>query len=200
MGTTATATFIGLDLETTGLHTHAEPLELAMIAYTDQLEELDTFHSLILPAPFADLYTAASPEARSMHTRTDLWAELADRETDRDTADLDPVAVERAASAWVRRHSGETAPFILGTNPTYDRGVLADRMPDLLARFHYQMVDANSIKLLARHAYHSMPPAGTHTAVHRAVEDVRDSVRLIHDALAGIIATRATRTSPGVRA
>lgn len=200
MDTTAPATFIGLDLETTGLHDHAEPLEIGMIAYTDQLEELDVFHRLILPAPFADLYASASPEARSMHTRTGLWTELAARQIDGDTADLAPDAVDRAAGTWVRRHTGETAPFILGTNPTYDRGVLADRMPDLLARFHYQMVDANSIKLIARHTYRCMPPAGTHTAVHRAVEDVRDSVRLIRDALAGILTTRATRTTPGVRA
>jgi oligoribonuclease len=181
------ARFIGLDLETTGLHEEALPLEIGMIAYDDMLTEIDTFHALILPGALDTLYTRCAAGARDMHRRNGLWSDLNELSgADEDDAAIG--AVGRRAASWVDRHTTDEPPYMLGTNISYDRAVLDRTMPELLARFHYQSVDANSFKLIARHRYDALPPAGHFHPAHRVLPDVRGSVALIGDSIAGIVA------------
>ena len=181
------ARFIGLDLETTGLHEEALPLEIGMIAYNDTLTEIDTFHALILPGDLDTIYTRCAAEARDMHRRNGLWSDLTGLSgTDLDHATIE--AVVRRAASWIDRHTTDEPPYMLGTNISYDRAVLDRTMPELLARFHYQSVDANAFKLIARHCYDALPPAGHFHPAHRVLPDVRGSVALIGDSLAGIVA------------
>lgn len=183
--------FIGLDLETTGLDGDCLPLELGMIAFDDSLNETDTFHALILPADFTELYTSCAPSARSMHHASGLWHDLAQlNEDDAGSGGSGIDAVEHRAIAWLDRHTGDPSPFMLGTNIEFDRKVLHRTMPDLLGRFHYQYVDANSFKLIARHTYSALPPAGCHQPAHRVLADVRESIALIGDSLEGITARK----------
>lgn len=189
-----TATFIGLDLETTGLDSDCQPLELGMIAYDSRLVEIDTFHALILADTFTKLYTQAAPVARSMHHANGLWDDLAQLAEDPEvTSGAVVSAVEHRAISWMDRQCGETALFMLGTNIEYDRGVLGRTMPALLRRFHYQSVDANSFKLIARHSYNaSLQTAGVHRPAHRVLPDIRSSVELITTSLTAMFDATTT--------
>ena len=177
--------FIGLDVETTGLHEGAMPLEIGMIAYTDTLDEIDTFHSLVQPAATDAVEADCTGEARQMHDDNGLWKDLADVE-DQELIAVDKVA--REAREWLDMLTGAGQPFLLGTNPEYDRKILQQYMPTVAERFHYQSLDANAIKLLARHRHDAPLPAGAHTPAHRVLADIRGSVTLINKSTEAIVA------------
>lgn len=177
--------FIGLDVETTGLHEGAMPLEIGMIAYTDTLDEIDTFHSLVQPAATDAVEADCTGEARQMHDDNGLWKDLADVE-DQELIAVDKVA--REAREWLDMLTGAGQPFLLGTNPEYDRKILQQYMPTVAEKFHYQSLDANAIKLLARHRHDAPLPAGAHTPAHRVLADIRGSVTLINKSTEAIVA------------
>ena len=190
---TAEATYLGLDLETTGIdETTGLILELGMIAYDSQLNPLASFHSLVS----ADTYAAARADGRvgefveKMHTDNGLWHDLATVDNPADTA---PATVEAAALAWIENNGLERLPM-LGNSMTLDRSFLAVHMPRLLAAFHYRSVDATSLCLVAQHTVgfnpaDYLPDSSTEVSEHRVLADVQRSADLVKAVLAGVRAT-----------
>lgn len=190
---TTEATYLGLDLETTGIdETTGLILELGMIAYDSQLNPLASFHSLVN----ADTYAAARADGRvsefveKMHTDNGLWHDLATVDNPADTA---PATVEAAALAWIENNGLERLPM-LGNSMTLDRSFLAVHMPRLLAAFHYRSVDATSLCLVAQHTVgfnpaDYLPDSSTEVSEHRVLADVQRSADLVKAFLAGMRAT-----------
>ena len=91
------------------------------------------------------------------------------------------VTLEQAQEqvlAYVKEHVEPGKAPLCGNSIATDRGFLARDMPELDAYLHYRMVDVSSVKELARRgyprAYFNSPKK---TGGHRALGDIRDSVR-----------------------
>lgn len=181
-------TFLGCDVETTGLASNSQILEIALVAYDQQLEEIEAFQSLVLPRGDLDT-TIASAEApaRAMHHASGLWQDLkmAEMKTRLSEVPRDyfaPQRVERRALDWVHSFAPPAKPAMLGSSVTFDRIILDRWMPTLHTAFSYKSVDATSFALVAGAKAHRLtPPTKSH---HRALGDVRHSREIIDLALA----------------
>lgn len=150
--TTATATYLGFDCETTGISPHAPEgaglLEIGLVAYTADLTEIDQHTSLVCSPAAADHRgRGLSPFVAEMHDTNGLFAEL----DDADPSGLGLGEVEAGALDFVGRHFGDVKPLLLGSSITLDRTFLAAEMPALLAAIHYRSVDATSLAQAACH-------------------------------------------------
>lgn len=180
--------YIGLDLETTGLHPDdgAAIVELGMIAFDDTLTEVDHFTSLVYSGKAAfHRVNDMADVVDTMHTESGLWDELDEYVATHGVADLIPDTVETTALAWIDSLDMPTGhkPMMVGNSITFDRDFLHVEMPKLLARFSHRSLDATSVIEAA--ALADADPAqlradaqGGETK-HRALDDLRIAARQI---------------------
>lgn len=141
----STPGFIGLDVETTGLDPHTDLiLELGIVLFDVQLTPI-AHRSWITAGPrfLEHLGREMDPVAVEMHTANGLLSEIA--AGGGSTLRLLREA-EREAMTFLEEHGAIGWPM-LGSSVTFDRAVLARRMPDLLAAIHYRSLDASSVLL-----------------------------------------------------
>lgn len=182
-----TLAFLGCDVETTGLHSRAKILEIGLIAYDQQLQEIETYRSIILPPNLNDLMRHTPETVRFMHHRSGLWSELKHAEMKLQIGQLPPdhyslPKVEARAMMWVESFLMEHKPYMLGSSIHFDRTMLRREMPNLADLFHHQSVDATSFYLVAKAKGASFPDAGD--TQHRVIADIRQSRELITASLA----------------
>lgn len=187
--------YIGLDLETTGLHPDdgAAIVELGMIAFDDTLTEVDHFTSLVYSGKAAfHRVNDMADVVDTMHTETGLWDELEEYVATYGVADLIPGTVEATALAWIDSLDMPAGhrPMMVGNSITFDRDFLHVEMPKLLARFSHRSLDATSVIEAAALAGADPAKIREHAAVdgtkHRALDDLRAARRQITAALAAI--------------
>lgn len=179
-------TYIGLDLETTGLDPDAHDIiEVGMIAFDDQLGEVASFTSLVYSTG-ADYYrfTDIDDVVYRMHDDSGLWDDI-DAHLDTEGADdISPGAVEARALEWIDSLDlAVPKPMMVGNSITFDRTFLAAGMPRLLARFSHRSLDATSVIEAAalagadRERIRTVSDAGA--TKHRALDDLRIAARQI---------------------
>jgi oligoribonuclease len=163
---------VWLDLEMTGLDvTRHVIVEIAVLVTDAELEPLDEGLDVVVHQP-PEALAEMDDTVRAMHTRSGLLAAI-----EASTVSLAEAGAE--ALAHVRRHVPEpgVAP-LCGNSIGVDRRFLDRQLPDLDAYLHYRSVDVSSLKELCRRWY---PAAFKHRPgkreVHRALEDVRESIR-----------------------
>lgn len=187
--------YIGLDLETTGLHPDdgAAIVELGMIAFDDTLTEVDHFTSLVYSGKAAfHRVNDMADVVDTMHTETGLWDELDEYVATYGVADLIPGTVEATALAWIDSLDMPAGhrPMMVGNSITFDRDFLHVEMPKLLARFSHRSLDATSVIEAAALAGADPAKIREHAAVdgtkHRALDDLRAAQRQVTAALAAI--------------
>lgn len=179
-------TYIGLDLETTGLNpADSDIVEIAMIAFDNRLGEVAHFTSLVYSteADYAR-YTSLDDVVDRMHTESGLWDDI-DAHLDTEGAeDITPAAVQLRALEWI--DSLDLAvhkPMMVGNSITFDRTFLAAEMPALLDRFSHRSLDATSV--LEAAALTGADPAKLRADAqddatkHRALDDLRTATRQI---------------------
>lgn len=187
-------TYIGLDLETTGLHpANSDIVEIAMIAFDDRLGEVATFTSLVYSLrAYEHRFTTMDPAVDRMHQESGLWDELENYITDNGGArDLLPLTVQDRALEWIDSLDlAVQTPMMVGNSITFDRTFLAAEMPALLDRFSHRSLDATSV--LEAAALTGADPAklradaqGGETK-HRALDDLRIAARQIDLAINAI--------------
>lgn len=188
--------YIGLDLETTGLHPNdgAAILELGMIAFDEKLNEVDTFTSLVYSGKAAFHRENGMPDVvENMHQESGLWEDLEARLDAQGAADIAPEVVQANAIAWFDSLDTDPRykPFMVGNSVTFDRTFLSSEMPDLLDKFSHRSLDATSICEAAalagvpRRYLHETAKAKAPTT-HRALDDLRAAQRQITVALDAI--------------
>lgn len=180
-------TYIGLDVETTGVEEDAQLLELGMIAYSESFDEVDSFTTLVLPAEVEQLYRSACDVAQDMHARNGLWQELAvaERDPDRSTT-LTLYSVEKRAIDWISGLEMPDRPRLFGSSVSFDRDILRRFLPVLSHWFHYQIVDATSFHIMATSARKCCGEDerySHHVTAHRALADIRQSRELMFAAM-----------------
>lgn len=176
----ATAAFIGVDVETTGLGKDCYMIELGLIAFDNRLNELSSYSTLVTPAPVRELQAASIDIVKKMHTDNGLWDDLSSSRT------ITYADAEQEALDWLAEVSGGVQLPILGSSITLDRNTLERTMPTLFSSLHYRSVDATGFFLIATETYgatfEDTAPA------HRVLDDIRASAALITTAAEKIAA------------
>lgn len=156
--------FTFLDLETTGLDEEScVPIEIAVVVTDEQLNELGSAESLILPRPGCRWESAAY----EMHQRSGLAGEAA-----RYGIYILDVA------AWLTERLSEfrepdTTLHLAGSSVHFGRRFLKRYFPEVERLFHHRHLDVSSVRMLAEAAGH--PPLDGEKP-HRAMADVRRSL------------------------
>jgi len=169
-----------IDTETTGLDPDRDLLlEIAVVVTRNDLTEVGSFDIVISPSEGVDAAVDLMGEfVRDMHTTSGLIEAM------RGTAAHSPrVADALTAGAIARITQGRPGPFLLGGNSiTLDRGFLRAQAPEVFSRLHYRSIDVSGIEQeMLRDGYSGQIAAWRKgfapSDVHRALGDIRDSIR-----------------------
>lgn len=136
------ATLAWVDIETTGLEPENDSiLALGVILTTEDLVELERAEWYLSPPE--DL-SRMPDNVREMHARSGLLERCRER-----GRALDDVRDEAVALVDAATKNG--APrYLAGSSVHFDRSFLRVRMPTLVSRFHYRLVDVSTLKVLAK--------------------------------------------------
>ncbi|HEY6794691.1 MAG TPA: oligoribonuclease [Kineosporiaceae bacterium] len=185
---------VWIDCEMTGLDLGTDALiEVAALVTDSELNILGDGVDIVVRPPDEAL-DRMREVVRQMHTASGLLAELAGGVTLREA--------EQAVLSYVRAWVPEPrrAP-LAGNSVSTDRGFLARDMPELESHLHYRIIDVSSIKELARRwytrAYFASPEK---TGNHRALADVRESIRELRYYRAAVFVPQPGPDSEAARA
>jgi oligoribonuclease len=163
---------VWMDLEMTGLEPDTDVIvEIATLVTDDDLNIVAEGPDLVIHQP-ADVLAIMKPIVVEMHTKSGLL----------DAITSSTITLEEAGAAtleFIKLHVPEarTVP-LCGNSIGTDRRFLAKYLPEIENYLHYRSVDVSSIKELAKRWF---PKSGIDRpnkgGMHRAMDDVRESVR-----------------------
>ena len=161
-----------MDLEMTGLEPDTDVIvEIATLVTDDDLNIVAEGPDLVIHQP-ADVLAIMKPIVVEMHTKSCLLGAITSS----------TITLEEAGAATlelIKLHVPEarTVP-LCGNSIGTDRRFLAKYLPEIENYLHYRSVDVSSIKELAKRWF---PKSGIDRpnkgGMHRAMDDVRESVR-----------------------
>jgi len=161
-----------MDLEMTGLEPDTDVIvEIATLVTDDDLNIVAEGPDLVIHQP-ATVLAIMKPIVVEMHTKSGLL----------DAITSSTITLEEAGAAtleFIKLHVPEarTVP-LCGNSIGTDRRFLAKYLPEIENYLHYRSVDVSSIKELAKRWF---PKSGIDRpnkgGMHRAMDDVRESVR-----------------------
>lgn len=160
---------IWLDLEMTGLDPERDRiLEIATLVTDKQLTVLAV--GPVIAVHQNDTLLAAMGEwCTRQHGHSGL--------TERVRASrVSEAEAEHATLTFLRQYLPPSSSPMCGNSICQDRRFLAHYMPQLEKFFHYRNLDVSTLKELARRWAPGLAEGFTKEAVHRALEDIRDSV------------------------
>ena len=144
-------------------------VEIATLVTDDELEIVAEGPDLVVHQP-ADALAGMDDVVREMHTSSGLLTAIAASTT----------SLEEAGAAtleFIRAHVPEprTVP-LCGNSIGTDRRFLALQLPAIEEHLHYRSVDVSTIKELARRWYPASYQPPKKREVHRALDDIRESI------------------------
>jgi oligoribonuclease len=184
---------VWIDCEMTGLDLDQDELvEIAVVITDFELRVLDPgFQIVIKPDPSA--LEHMNDFVTGMHKSSGLLDEIPNGVS---VAEAEFLALE-----YVQRFANEGKAPLAGNTIGTDRAFLAKYMPRLDRFLHYRSVDVSSIKELARRWY---PRAYIHAPAkdggHRALADIRESIRELAYYRQAVFVPQPGPTSDGARA
>lgn len=160
---------IWIDLEMTGLDTNTDSIiEIATIVTDAQLSVIEEGPVFAIHQPDAVL-DAMDDWNKNQHGSSGLVQRVR-------SSPLNEQDAEQMTLDFLRKHVPAKASPMCGNSICQDRRFLARCMPDLEAYFHYRNLDVSTIKELVRR-WAPNAPQFEKTAVHLALDDIRDSIR-----------------------
>jgi oligoribonuclease len=163
---------VWMDLEMTGLEPDTDVIvEIATLVTDDDLNIVAEGPDLVIHQP-ADVLAIMKPIVVEMHTKSGLLGAITSS----------TITLEEAGAAtleFIKLHVPEarTVP-LCGNSIGTDRRFLAKYLPEIENYLHYRSGDVSSIKELAKRWF---PKSGIDRpnkgGMHRAMDDVRESVR-----------------------
>lgn len=165
----SSARMVWVDLEMTGLDPDTCAIvEIATIVTDSELTVIAEGPCLVVHQPDEVLATM-SGFVRDLHTRSGLLDRIRSS-----TVSLDQAAAETVA--FLEQHCSKGASPLCGNSVWKDRAFLERYMPSVIAFLHYRMIDVSTIKELVRRWYPAPFHAPKKKEVHRALDDIRESV------------------------
>lgn len=185
---------VWIDCEMTGLDLSVDELvEIAIVVTDFELRVLDPGFQIVIK-PDDSALDHMSEFVRNMHTSSGLYEEIPNGVS---LADAEFQALEYIQRFVPVEGKAPLAGNTIGT----DRMFLAKYMPRVDRWLHYRNVDVSSIKELSRRWY---PRAYIHAPVkdggHRALADIRESVRELAYYRQAVFVPEPGPTSDGARA
>ena len=175
--------YVGIDIETTGLKpAEGAILEIATIVISPELGELGAYAIVVAPAK---PLPAMHPRVREMHEANGLLAEIAAGRG----VPLE-LAIARVRRFWARYGVVPSAPAgqkppLFGASVQFDRAWLDHHCPALTACLHYRNADISGMREMLRRMrpdWSWAPPTlGGRASAHRALPDIRASLRLARE-------------------
>jgi oligoribonuclease len=163
---------VWMDLEMTGLEPDTDVIvEIATLVTDDNLNIVAEGPDLVVHQP-ANVLAIMKPIVVEMHTKSGLLGAITSS----------TITLEDAGAAtleFIKLHVPEarTVP-LCGNSIGTDRRFLAKYLPEIENYLHYRSVDVSSVKELAKRWF---PKSGIDRpnkgGMHRAMDDVRESVR-----------------------
>jgi oligoribonuclease len=162
---------VWMDLEMTGLDPDRDRiLEIAVVVSDGALSELVEGPDLVIHQPPSVL--AGMDE---WNTRHHGESGLTDRVA---ASKVDEAAAQEQVLTFLRQHVGEASAPLAGNSVHQDRAFLRRWMGGVHAFLHYRNVDVSTVKELARRwAPEVLEAAPVKTGNHRALDDIRESIR-----------------------
>jgi len=160
---------VWVDLEMTGLDpSTCAIVEIASIITDSELTVLAEGPALVIHQGEATL-SAMSAFVRDLHTRSGLLDRIM-RST------ISTAEAEAQTVAFLERHCQKGTALLSGNSVWKDRAFLERHMPSVIEFLHYRMVDVSTIKELVRRWYPASYHAPKKKEVHRALDDIRESI------------------------
>ena len=182
---------VWMDLEMTGLdHTADVIVEIATIITDDDLEIVAEGPDLVIHQP-DEVLAKMDPFVVEMHTRSGLL----------DLIKASTVSLDDAGAAtleFIKEHVPEPGSVPLcGNSIGTDRRFLATYLPDIENHLHYRSIDVSSVKELVKRWYPDIDTARPRgQGSHRALDDIRESIREMAYYREHVFVDPATVTAP----
>jgi oligoribonuclease len=169
MGDAASRQLFWIDLEMTGLDPDTCAIvEIASTVTDAQLEVVAEGPELVIHQP-DDVLASMNDFVRQLHTRSGLLERIRTS-----TVSLEDAATQTLA--FLEAHCEKGTTPLCGNSVWKDRSFLERYMPRVLGHLHYRMVDVSTIKELVRRWYPAELQVPKKREVHRALDDVRESI------------------------
>ena len=166
----ASPRLVWVDLEMTGLDPETCTIvEIATIVTDSDLQIIAEGPSLVIHQT-DEMLAGMSPFVRELHTKSGLL----------DRIRTSPVSLEDAARetlAFLEKHTPKGVSPLCGNSVWKDRAFLEKYMPNVVSFLHYRMIDVSTIKELVRRWYPSSLHAPKKQEIHRALDDIRESIQ-----------------------
>ena len=163
---------VWMDLEMTGLDPTVDRIvEIATIITDDELNIVAEGPDIVIHQP-DDVLAKMLPIVVDMHTKSGLLDEIKASTTSLDEAG-------RATLQFIKAHIGAPKSVPLcGNSIGTDRRFLAAYLPEIENYLHYRSIDVSSVKELVKRWYPTVDAGRpAKTGNHRALDDIRDSIR-----------------------
>jgi oligoribonuclease len=161
---------IWIDLEMTGLDTHADHIiEIATIVTDGSLRVVAEGPVLAIHQPDSVL-DAMDEWNRTTHGGTGLLQRVRDSR-------LTAAEAEARTLEFLAGHVAPGASPMCGNSICQDRRFLAREMPTLEKFFHYRNLDVSTIKELARRWAPDVLAGVQKASTHLALDDIRESIQ-----------------------
>ncbi|MDX2375535.1 oligoribonuclease [Microbacterium sp. LRZ72] len=185
---------VWIDCEMTGLELAVDELvEIAVVVTDFELKILDPGFQIVIK-PDASALENMNDFVTEMHRSSGLLDEIPDGVS---VAEAEFLALEYVQRFAPQEGKAPLAGNTIGT----DRMFLAKYMPRLDRYLHYRNVDVSSIKELARRWYpRSYIHAPAKHGGHRALADIRESIRELAYYRQAVFVPQPGPTSDGARA
>jgi oligoribonuclease len=169
MGAAGFAPMVWVDLEMTGLDPDTCTIvEIATLITDSELKIVAEGPCLVIHQPDESL-SKMSDFVRELHTRSGLLDKIRSS-----TVTLEDAAAQTLA--FVQAHSEKGTSPLCGNSVWKDRAFLERYMPAVVAHLHYRIIDVSTIKELVRRWYPPDVSVPKKKEVHRALEDIRESI------------------------
>ena len=170
--------FLWLDMEMTGLNPETEVIiEAAAIVTDHHHQEIDSYHQVV--KQHNDYLKKMDKWNVKQHKKSGLY--------DLVPNGLPQEQVDRELTDLINKHFKKEAKVTLAGNSIYqDRLFIRKYLPKMEERLHYRMLDVSAWKII----FANMNIVFKKENKHRALDDVRESIREIKTYLAYLDSTK----------